>query len=330
MDMITRIDITDFRGIAKAELDGLTPLTVLTGPNACGKSAVLDALLIAVSGGHPDAVARAVQRHPEVPGGANWLVRSGAEHAEFMVVGTKPTRRAQYRLSRREYGEGGFLVSVAGKLSVTSGWNKGTRVILSVSNRMDSHSGSPFLGTKVCPPLLDPALPVRLEDDWSAAVRGGARGVVHAAVKQVIDGFEGFEVVKGFDGNLELLMYLGSDRPVPLNMSGDGVISFVQTVIQLAPVGDGLALIEEPEVCQHPSALRGTAQAIVQAVRRGTQVVLTTHSVEFIDHLVLALGEEDIDEISVHNLARKDGVISRGVMTGEDVRRSMGNGVDPR
>lgn len=328
--MITRIDITDFRGIAKAELDGLTPLTVLTGPNACGKSAVLDALLIAASGGHPDAVARAVQRHPEVPGGAHWLVRSGAEKAHFAIVADKPSRKPQYRLERREQVGPSFLVEVSSRATSVSEWNNGTRITLSVTNEVQSSSGWPKSGTNTCPSLLDPALPVRLEDDWSAAVRAGARKVVQEAVKAVLPGFEGFEVVKGFDGNLELLMYLGSDRPVPLNMSGDGVISFVQTVIQLAPVGDGLALIEEPEVCQHPSALRGTAQAIVQAVRRGTQVVLTTHSVEFIDHLILALGEDDISKISVHNLARKDGVISRAVFTGAEVRDAMGIGVDPR
>lgn len=328
--MITRIDITDFRGIAKAELGGLTPLTVLTGPNACGKSAVLDALLIAASGGRPEAVARAVQRHPEVPGGAHWLVRSGAEKAHLLLR-EQAGGALQYLLFVRAPSIPGDAFHVQTNFRhASNATSRASITSFGVSNGVEGESGEGLPADRPSPVLLDPALPVRLEDDWSAAVRAGARKVVQEAVEEVLPGFEGFEVIKGFDGNLELLMYLGGQRPVPLNMSGDGVISFVQTVIQLAPVGDGLALIEEPEVCQHPSALRGTAQAIVQAVRRGTQVVLTTHSVEFIDHLVLALGEDGIDKISIHNLARKDGVISRGVMAGEDVRRSMGNGVDPR
>ncbi len=180
-------------------------------------------------------------------------------------------------------------------------------------------------------PLIDPALPVRLSGVYADAVRAGNKAAIEEAMGKVLPEFGGFHAIEGFDGRLELYMELGGARPVPLNMSGDGVISFVQTVVQLVQVAGGLALIEEPEVCQHPSALRGTAQAIAQAVRRGTQVVLTTHSVEFIDHLVLALGDAAIHEISVHNLSRTDGVIVQGVLTGEQVRDArMEFGVDPR
>jgi predicted ATPase len=47
--MIDAIEIENLRGIRHGRLDGLKPLTILTGPNASGKSTVLDALLIAAT-----------------------------------------------------------------------------------------------------------------------------------------------------------------------------------------------------------------------------------------------------------------------------------------
>ena len=44
--------------------------------------------------------------------------------------------------------------------------------------------------------------------------------------------------------------------------------------------------MEEPEVHMHPGAIRQCARAILAAVRRGIQIVLSTHSLELIDALL--------------------------------------------
>lgn len=90
--MITSIEIENLRGIRSGRLEGLTPLTILTGPNltgpnASGKSTVLDALLIAASPAPGEAVVHAVQRHPVVSDGAEWLFGPSGRTVKF-VVGT--------------------------------------------------------------------------------------------------------------------------------------------------------------------------------------------------------------------------------------------------
>ena len=43
--MIRSVEIKNFRGIQDGKLEDLTPLVILVGPNGCGKSTILDALL---------------------------------------------------------------------------------------------------------------------------------------------------------------------------------------------------------------------------------------------------------------------------------------------
>ena len=71
--VISSIEITRFRGIREGKLEDLTPLVVLVGPNGCGKSSVLDALLIAANPVPGEAVVRTVRRHQGVEQGPAWL-----------------------------------------------------------------------------------------------------------------------------------------------------------------------------------------------------------------------------------------------------------------
>lgn len=60
--MLQSIDIANFRGISSGNLTDLRPLTIITGPNNSGKSAVLDALAVAAAP-HPQmALAQAAHR----------------------------------------------------------------------------------------------------------------------------------------------------------------------------------------------------------------------------------------------------------------------------
>ena len=78
--LISSIEITNFRGIREGKLENLTPLTILVKPNGCGKSTVLDAMLIGTSQYPGTGVTHVVQRHSDVKEGDRWLFwRGGAK-----------------------------------------------------------------------------------------------------------------------------------------------------------------------------------------------------------------------------------------------------------
>ena len=84
--MIAGISSDGLRGILDGTLEGLTPLTILTGVNGSGKSTVLDALLIVESSNPEDAIAQAVRRRKATLFGSRWLVNGKARYASTKIA----------------------------------------------------------------------------------------------------------------------------------------------------------------------------------------------------------------------------------------------------
>jgi AAA15 family ATPase/GTPase len=72
--VITSIEISGLRGIREGKLDDLTPLVILVGPNGCGKSTVLDALLVGANENLQEAADVAFRRHVGLKDSARWLL----------------------------------------------------------------------------------------------------------------------------------------------------------------------------------------------------------------------------------------------------------------
>jgi predicted ATPase len=90
--------------------------------------------------------------------------------------------------------------------------------------------------------------------------------------------------------------------------------------LELAALPGGVQLIEEPEVHMHPGAIRLAAQAMLAAVNRGVQIVVSTHSLELIDALLSEATPEQLGRVAVFGLSLKDGVLKYSRRTGEEAR----------
>jgi ABC-type multidrug transport system ATPase subunit len=94
---------------------------------------------------------------------------------------------------------------------------------------------------------------------------------------------------------------------VPVELAGDGTHALVCLALELAIPPQGLALLEEPEVHLHPAGVQLSARAILEAVRRGVQVVLSTHSLELIDALIGQATPDDLARLAVYRTRLRDG-----------------------
>ena len=325
--MIDSIEITRFRGIREGKLEGLTPLTVLVGPNGCGKSTVLDAMLIGGTREPSEAVIEVVERHRDVEQGPRWLFWKG-EHrnpAEITLTASNEcVRECQLkRIQETREKKSDIRISCNAELQTPSG-------ALSQKSAIEFPQFSPASfhtdGYGIFPEELPPVKLVEargngrqvpLHQLYSETRKVGRREETRALITDVVPGSKDIEILTEGDKPIVYLIY--KDGAVPAALSGDGIHALVRVTLELAACSDGVVLFEEPEVHQHPGAIRQSIRAILAAVRRNIQVVLTTHSLELIDALLAESSDEDLERLSLYRLELEDGQLISVRQPGSEV-----------
>jgi predicted ATPase len=324
--VIHTIDIKNFRGFGEFRLQGLNELTILTGRNGCGKSSLLDALLI---GAAPDllrAIGDAVQRHPLSKDGARWLFKDPGSEADIRLHSqTNATfRRIQFSTELR-----GELLAEAHDLTAmgsskpfrtvsayevalnasTNKWVSDScgRVVFALNgeyrSRLSAHPRRLVSGAA----LIDSALFRDLSKSFTKAVQQGFRGRLQDLLRNVLPGLVSIQILTEDDDSSNVYLEW-SNGAVPLSISGDGIAAMLQVAIEAVLVEKGgLILVEEPEVFLHPKAISVVAGLLRELMREGRQVVITTHSLELIDSLLGRSEEADLDRMSLINLRPAEG-----------------------
>ncbi len=324
--MITAISLELFRGIFEGDLKNLGPLTLLTGPNGCGKSTILDALLIATSPQPHHAVGQAVQRHPATRNGARWLV-GPADMADYLSKDTRihvsdskgpPTQYTLDWLADSEIGSSKLRtppyseITIYGeseeRLSVTA--FSADNAYLAVKK-----GKGPLQDVR----LVDLVNPEPLDRTYSEAVKQGRKKEALALLADLVPDLEDLEILTEDDGRPALYIVTG-EGAVPVGLSGGGIQAFLQLVLGLAASPEGLVLVEEPEAFQHPRSIRQGAKALLAAMRRGVQLVVTTHSLELIDAVVGQASAEDLEQVVLFNLALSQGELKSSRLRGPQIK----------
>ncbi len=317
--MIEAITIEGLRGIREGILEGLGALTILTGPNGCGKSSVLDALLIA-SHPRPDVgVALAVSRRKASWNAAQWLVANFATAATLRCRSDRGERVTTLTLDHE------VTPAERQMLEDKRLRDPHRRIVIEVSSPLGSDTGSvAFAGDNryVLPEpgafgflkarghfarLVDPGRPKPVHEEFSAAVRQGHKGIILDTLRTLVD-VDDLDILTE-EGTPVLYVVPKKGGAIPVSMAGDGIQAVVQMAVELGSLAAGVAFIEEPEVYQHPRALLQTARSMWAAVERGVQVVISTHSLELIDSVIEAAGPDGMPRVVLFNLALDDGLL---------------------
>lgn len=149
-------------------------------------------------------------------------------------------------------------------------------------------------------------------------VQQGKRAEANDILRTLMPNLDHLEILT--EGNEPILHIVYSDHSIPVALAGDGIQALLHLSLELAVSPGGTVLMEEPEVHQHPAAIRQSARAIQAAVRRGVQVILTTHSLELIDALLSeAETDADVEKMSVYGLSLDEGVLKSYRLAGSEV-----------
>jgi len=316
--MLQSVAIEGYRGILEGRVEDLPRLGVLVGPNGAGKSSVLEALLI---GAHPnpaEAIGRVVRTRATARG-ARWLFHRGETHpARIIVRGEDETRTTVLQLQSSDGAEADVVrfdatTESGSALGGQTTFPLGEGTYVRSKATLDPGTRLPSFGQVrwVVPSSLSP-----LHETYSDAVRQGRRGAAKSIIRAVVPGLDDLESLVE-DGQLALYVVF-EDHSVPVPLLGDGIRTLAHLALELAARPEGTTLVEEPEVHQHPGAIRQSAHAILEATRRDIQVLLSTHSLDLIDALLAEATAVDRSRLAFYRFRLEEGRLVTSRIPGDD------------
>ncbi|WP_428266331.1 AAA family ATPase [Haliangium sp.] len=330
--MITLLSIENLRGVRTGSLGYLAPLTLLTGPNGCGKSTVLDALLIAAHPHPGEGIGEAVARYPEVADGARWLVGAGADAATVTALrqGDEVSVRCELTVepgsdrAPARAGQDSRVIVCRAAEQYTDAPVMVTRTVFTRGNEFQAQVSRDAgrRGSELVH-LVDPSRPRELNAVYSEAVRRGYKRELLELVGALVPDLDGIELLTDGDDSTALYVTTAA-HSVPVGLAGEGVRRLLALALALAAQPGGLALIEEPAAGLHPEAVRQCARALLAAVRRDLQVVATTRRPELIELVVEEAADEDLERVAVFQLGLDDGDLTAPLRSGRDTVRARG------
>jgi energy-coupling factor transporter ATP-binding protein EcfA2 len=342
--VIKKVSIEKLRGIASGSLDDLAAVNVIVGPNNSGKSTILDALLLGASRFPEKMVHEVVARRMLADPSAWILHRSKGERAgqglvevntddgyeRRVTITSNHERKENATLSARiiwpEEKRYADISREIGELSEKIRSNTTVFPTPELKNRQrklaeeqkqlsgilrlrgNDQQREPIPGTPEVR-LIESELSRNRTPVHDLYTRVAERGLKTEA-KQIIT-----DLVPEI-GDIEILTQKGQpvvylDHPggaLPLETAGDGVRLLFVLSLELASPEGGLVLLEEPETHLHPAAILQAARAIRAAARRGIQIALTTHSLDLIDSLLHAFGD-DLDSLAFFRVKLDHGTL---------------------
>lgn len=325
---LASLSLRGLRGIARGRVEGLTALTILVGKNGSGKSTLLDALHIAVSDRPAEAVGHTIH-HRDLPRGGRWLLhRAEASPEATLEVTDAQGRGRAITLAFQPLKKGALIgqiqIGLDNEPILPNRFNRAPSY--AYTQLKDNNDFVPSVGSQPqsqpdragrLPPYGVRYLDLRegkhhhaILDAHNAALEQGAVPGVVSLLREVIPGLRDFRLSTTAKYEPIPMLDFG-DHALPAALAGDGAYALVRLAFELGSQRERLILLEEPEVHQHPAALRRTAQLLRAAAERGTQVVLSTHSLDLIDFVLREAAPEQLAQISVHRLDLRGGELAQ-------------------
>lgn len=309
--MLTSITIKDFRTFKDVTIP-LKPLTVFIGPNNSGKTNAIRAIQMVTTAGAQGSW----------PGNRKFGDQLGEGDFSIKVTGVFDSTLATITLGAPTSTNylGTVVLDVSGKGGWKREFSSGLRQISRSAGHEFSPPDAPaylkealerdtrlpsakliseyLQGARVAnlavtklrepaPISKEPILGERGENfgavlDWLNGNRPGVFRAINEELKRVL-GVDGC-TTRVTDEGLKIPAIIEGDQSFGADVISDGVLLYMGLTTVAHLVGpDSLLIIEEPENGIHPRRLKDLLEQIRSIAKRGTQIILTTHSPILLD-----------------------------------------------
>ena len=285
---LNHVSIRHFNSLADVQVQLHPRVTVLVGPNAVGKSNFVDALRFmrdAAKTGLEDAVSR-----------RDGMARIRPEGLDDEEVIRLEAELGSETIDSDEYKPVSFRVTL-GDDPYSYAFGYSIDPLDDVETDLASWKFS-VLNVETLRTLSSDDSQVALRDDgsnWASVIRAAKSGVkgrqmlerITEMMQVVLPDFQSVSAIKA-GSYLVPQFKFGTDKehkqtfdPVALSDGTLRIFGILLALYQNPP--PALIVVEEPELCVHPGVMSMLAEAFKE-VSEVTQVIVTTHSPQLIDH----------------------------------------------
>ena len=333
--MLETLAIRGFRGFESYRLTDLTRVNLLVGKNNCGKTSVLEAIELLVSGGHPSVFLRSNAR---CRGARLGEVSSEVSH---MFFGHKCVPGASFELSSDDTGRS-LSVQILSLEEIgddADAWFPNGEQRQQPGQGYPDETGMPAFGMRISPETPERNILVPVTEDgglpnlrirsrpsgppvhfysleslnpgsmggvWDDVVTRGLEAEVVDDMRLLEPDLESIHFLTSAGPGSRILVGLrGGGRRLPIDSYGDGMRRLLAMRLSFIGAADGFLLIDEIDAGLHWTIMEEMWQFVVEVARRlNVQIFATTHSHDCIRGLGLLLqSRPDFDdEVSIQKI----------------------------
>jgi hypothetical protein len=354
--LLKDLTIENFRSFRHYKLEGLARVNLLVGDNNSGKTSVLEAVKLLVSGGslgvlsdqmelrlglderHESGSGRTARRHTvadvfhreHAEDRASWLGPIGPQALE--PVRFKASQATGERLEvviefvPATERESSFLES-HGKVGGQPRFHSSIR--LDERGRMGGVNGSMYSGDSLPATIRNAFIPTggltigRLVLAWDDTLRQQLDGLAVKALQIIEPSVTAINFSADTETRRDILIDAHDERR-SLSLFGEGMYYLLSLAVGMAFTRGGCLVVDEIDTGLHYSRLADMWRMVIQtAAKLNVQVFATTHSLDCLNGLseALLLSEDLTQHVAVHRIERE--LEEAVTLTGEEYLRTF-------
>lgn len=317
--MFNRIEIERFRGIRYASIDGFKQINLFFGKNNCGKSSLLESLFLASGLSNPSLPIHVnfMRGYSKVRFDDLKLDFYNLDSSQPIHIRMENEEKRDLKISLIEQNQNSISLNAdeTNILSNVEEGKYGLRFDFSINDKpfesqINFNSTSPQDITRNVPNDYVESLQciyLSPKYNFNTSVQGLKRILQNKDEHFIIKGLRIIEPhVKDFiytDG--EMLVDIGLEKRIPVNMMGDGARKMVSLLTAIYDCKDSALLIDEISNGFHYSVMCDLWKVLINAaIRNNTQLFVTTHDVDSIKGLRDAALENYRDIVATFKLLK--------------------------
>jgi len=320
--MLQTLEISGYRGFESYQLTKLVRVNLVVGKNNCGKTSVLEAIELLVSGGRPAAFLRSLRRRGEigvrqrdmtpdvshifyghtcVPGAGFKLSSNNGKRALTVKILSLEEIQGADDLDpiTKEWAEMGLFEPIEGPTEESSPLfgmsivrdKSNKRVVMPVmedGTLQDARRQRPWYSSKGGTPIhfltLDSFDPPAMEEMWNTVLAEGREGEIVDDMKLLEPKLDSIHFLSSRRYRSDILVGLHGRGPrLPIGTYGDGMRRLLALRLSFVGTAKGVLLIDEIDTGLHWTVMEEMWQFVVEVAQKlDVQVFATTHSYDCI------------------------------------------------